>query len=317
MDAALPIRIFYSTDDGYAYPVAVSMWSVLARTRRAIEFHVFALDVSAPMLKLWQDLVASSANARLLLHEPPSAMLADPRLRARTPTLARLLMPQFAPADRPAIYLDADTLALRDIGELADADLGDAPLWAIKNLRALEKHAVAHSPLAAFYPKTAAAAKREQQRFATEVEGIAPQHYINAGVFMLNLPALAAAPELVAKLGDVESALRKKQFDQDWLCCTFKGRMRYLHPRWNCYSNIGRANLWAFEAEDRRLFLEAKADPGVVHFVGAKPWAPKGKKRPDAGGRWRALWRSSAAEMNAALGFQLERESPYFLAAAP
>jgi lipopolysaccharide biosynthesis glycosyltransferase len=197
--------------------------------------------------------------------------------------LLRLRLHDEMPGVNEVIYLDADVLVLRDIAELADMELGDAPIAAAAD-RAYEL-----AELAAPRPGSVAR-PYDAQRCIAAMTGLAnsgPGVYVNSGVMRMNLDALRRedfGARSAAILDRWNKFLRFR--DQDVFNIAFGSRIGRLEPTWNSLVGVmlqRRDHL----APDLRAELEAeRRRPAIVHFAGVrKPWLRR-KLLPFAGVWW-------------------------------
>lgn len=263
--------IVYATDENYATYTAISLWSVLNKTSCKIACHIFDAGISDKAKRLLAA-VAKAGGSHVEFHPlephfPPAECLS---LRDRA-YLARLLIPKLLHDYQRALYLDVDTVCVDDLVPLFNVSLEGKAIGAVRNLRALEKHYVATSPLARFYSKTSAKARVDADYYRTQLGLENPSDYINSGVVMMDLPRIKEQIGL-DRFCDVEAASKLRQGDQDWLAKFGPAKLCYLHPKWNCYSSSRRRQGWALPPLHRQAFKQACEKPALVHFVGTNPW---------------------------------------------
>lgn len=161
---------------------------------------------------------------------------------------ARLMIPELLGEQyRRVLYLDGDMIALRDIGELFDSDLGGKPLG---------------SSLDLFF---AAKADRKRSRYVREELGTG--EYIMSGMLLMDLEQFRQN-KLSRKLMDAACSRPWQWHDQDVLNFVLAGQIKLLDPAWDC-CDIG--PLAAALSEELR---QAMKHPAIFHFAGAgaKPW---------------------------------------------
>jgi len=153
-----------------------------------------------------------------------------------TAAYARILIPELLPDCDKAIYMDADTLVVSDLGGLWSADLGD-------NLVA--------GVIDGFV----------EQEELDDIE-MPRNDYINSGVLTMNLAAWrrdGIADRIFAK---VRETAKSRYLDQTALNAVVRGRVIFLGREWNFFS-------------DRYVEIERRL-PKVIHYAGsAKPWRYK------------------------------------------
>jgi lipopolysaccharide biosynthesis glycosyltransferase len=183
---------------------------------------------------------------------------------------ARLLLPALLPGDvHKVVYLDADTIVRGDIAGLWDDDMGDQPLFAVRDLP-LENGNAARI-----------ARTVDQARYSYDPAGV----YFQSGVLVMDISAFRRE-----RLDESAFAFLREyptmQFpDQDALNALLATRTRVMDPRWNQMVAIYRYPDAAASPFDEAEFRDLRDDPFVVHFSGRpKPWEP-GCEHP-----WLAEW---------------------------
>ncbi|MEJ0059758.1 MAG: glycosyltransferase family 8 protein [Terricaulis sp.] len=164
--------------------------------------------------------------------------------------LFRLGLEKLAPADcKRVIYIDADTIVLRDIRELWNTDLGENALGA-----ALDAYV-------------------DADHFARLWSlPVGASRYFNAGIQLINLERVRAERLFSAALDFIGEHDAKLLFgDQDALNYVFWGKWTRLDPAWNVQRFLNAKELAGEIEEERRVV----GGPALVHFIGTeKPWMP-------------------------------------------
>ena len=164
-------------------------------------------------------------------------------------SVARLLLPVLLDRVDRVVCLDADGLALDDIGILARVDLGGRPLAARD---AATSEAAAWRRAAARLPVTDAI---ELERRFAQVHGTGGAA-IDAGVLVLDLERMRRDDAIGATMPLVE---RFGLTDEDCLLAWVGPDRAVLEPRWNAVPA-----------------LDGVRDPGFVRWAGVgKPWEPR------------------------------------------
>lgn len=257
-----PIDLFLASDSGSQLGLVVTVESVLANcgpeTRIALHVADCGLDpaLRSRMAAVW---TGHRAVDSVRFHELSMAPYQKFMLRnLRAAALARMRMPDLVPSSR-AVYLDTDILFLGDIQELADADLGGAPVGAVRE----------------GYHATLGDAGYDLQGLPFPVPASAP--YFNSGVLVADLDAWRR--ESVWEKGIALLSGHREKFthnDQSVLNILFAGRACILAGRWN---------------RQRQLFDElpllVPPGPGAIHFIGpVKPWHFAARRGCGAVSRW-------------------------------
>jgi lipopolysaccharide biosynthesis glycosyltransferase len=172
----------------------------------------------------------------------------------------RLLLPDLLPEAQQIVYLDVDLVVRRDISELLDFDLGDAPVAAVRD---------------AFMPTLRSAIPGCGP---DPWNGVGDLPYFNSGVMVINADVWRKeliGPRAIEIIRTTKPTL--KWLDQDALNILTGGRWVELDRRWNVFSITDQlrnsaphrgAIGWSAREQGR---LERESF--VLHFVGPrKPW---------------------------------------------
>ncbi|WP_125711328.1 glycosyltransferase family 8 protein [Lacticaseibacillus porcinae] len=237
------IPVFYSIDDHYAAPFAVSLQSLQAHAHDPRGYQVIVLAqnlsqstrdtlmamITNPLVHL--EFVTIDADTLAQIDDTGNKLRCD----YFTFTIyLRLFIPQLFKSLKKAVYLDADTLILEDVAKLYDHHLAQHLVGAVSD------------PFIANDPVT--------NRYARVAIGVPAEHYLNSGVLVMNL----AAMRTVDFTDHFLSLLHTYHFqslapDQDYLNAIVQQRVLWLDSSWNRQGDAGLAQ--------------------IVHFnLFAKPW---------------------------------------------
>ena len=274
--ASGPISIVSAADDNYAMPLAVTIRSAIDHLQPGQPLHVHILNggLSAEsQQRLEQSWQAPHVSVQFL--QPPVEQIADLKTEnhLNLVTYLRLFMPQLLPPELDRVlFLDADLLIQKDLSELWQTELGDAPIAAINDYFTPylnTREAIGRPSLCDKYPAKCLPVANYRELGLKGTAG-----YFNAGVMLVNLrewrrrDVLRQATDLVRQ--HHEHVL---YCDQYALNVLFSEQWLPLDPRWNQNSN-----LWAWAearqgAFDPKLFWQLRNDPWIVHFTWVtKPW---------------------------------------------
>lgn len=264
-------NIVYAADQSYVTPLVASIHSLLTVSTGRISIYVLDCGLSEEGRQAILNAVPDSEETTLnFLDLPPDSLAKE-----KGATWAKIDLISIIPAER-ALYLDADTLILRDIQDLWRTDLRGKVLGAAIDVG---------------HPRG--------------YEAVGEGNYFNAGVLLMDLANMRGRlPELEgrAKLGGVHGGQFK---DQDVLNVHFRGEWRELPLVWNAQ---GLGTYADGPSADRMLIVaqleEMKAMPALVHFTGptnpavqivlnpwvqpytAKPWGYAGAPGHPFGAAW-------------------------------
>jgi lipopolysaccharide biosynthesis glycosyltransferase len=167
-------------------------------------------------------------------------------------TMDRLLLPELLPHLDRVLYHDLDALAVADLAELYDADLGGAPLAARPSISYNYRHGIGNVIRSTRLLGHDAGAARDLVRAMTQRHRYGYRGF-NAGILLLDLSVMRADGFTHEY---VPYAERYGLNDQDVLNAYAGSRYRVLDARWNAWPT-----------------QEIVAEPGLIHWAGpVKPW---------------------------------------------
>lgn len=309
---AEPVVIVAASDDNYALPLAVTIRSAIDSLRRGQALVVNILDGGIreeTKVRLERSWHAPHVTIHWL--RPPVEQIADLKTEnhLNLVTYLRLFMPSLlSPQQNRVIFLDADLLVRRDLTELWQIDLGEAPVAAVHDYYTPylnTRETIGRASLCDDLPKKCLPVRNYRE---LGLQGSAS--YFNAGVMVVNLAKWRELNVFQQASGLVRTHAEHVLYcDQYALNVLFSGRWRPLDARWNQNSN-----LWGWKgptdcAFDAETFYRLRNDPWIVHFTWTtKPWH-YGCTHPAVRSFFRAVdrtdwrgWRPAApAEMQARL----------------
>jgi lipopolysaccharide biosynthesis glycosyltransferase len=283
-------------DEGFARGLAVSIHSTLTRLDPGLRPRIYILDagVSDATIRRAERLVKRvRPDLTLEWIAVDQHAIAHLPVDGRFPSVvyARLLIAELLPHDvHRVVFLDADLLVERDVGELLGLDLHGAPIAGVQDFG----HGVDPAP------------------------GERPYH--NAGVLVVDLDLWRERRLGAEVLQYVESHEHLPLQDQDAMNAVIDHWHR-LDATWNVHlgmlvpGDIARPEI---ERVVRDLLRAGRRGGIVRHYINAKPWIP-GKMAPESW-RWvlaslRARWGTPAEEALWLLGW-LKGRARYHLGTA-
>lgn len=240
-----------AADASYACPLAVMLRSVADRLSPARHLEAHVIDGGLGE-ELRARIAASLPAGRVTLcwYVPDPRRLVGLPLwgRMTVTTYHKLLAPDLLPPGlTKVLWLDADVLALADVADLGEGDLGEALVRA------------APDPLVgSLGARFGVAGWRDL--------GLDPgARYFNAGVLVMDLARWRSGDIGARALDYVRRYWRRVYFwDQEGLNAVLAGRWAPLEPAWNWSPSLGAPGV----------------TPRLVHFAGnLKPWWYRGRSR--------------------------------------
>lgn len=285
------VHIACAADQAYLPHAAAMLRSMLdhADPSRPLRIYFLHSGVEPRNLNLLAELLDTHPDAQLFPINSGKALEAGYRSSSRAPSNAtynRFLLYSLLPGLDRLLYLDADTILLRDVCALYDSDLGGAKIGAVPDwimTRTLT------GPTPTIDPEVPDLGVYQRDRLGLSEAHIA--RYFNAGVLLFDFAAIADKAAFGACL--MRDALEGRYLfrDQDILNMHFKDDLHLLDARWNVFNSgpasYGRVPLAGYEAA-----MEARKDPWLIHYADRdyKPWT--GQAVPRGHHYWQALIRT-------------------------
>ncbi|MDR3106920.1 MAG: glycosyltransferase family 8 protein, partial [Bifidobacteriaceae bacterium] len=250
------IEVVYSSDLRYLRYAGASMLSVLSNTARAVRFHVQHAGIPEEAQEATRRLVAANGG-ECVFSQVDRGVFTElekhiSNANIRVESFFRLAVPSTLLDVDKAIYLDCDTLALSDIGEVFDHGLGGALLGAVED------------------------GDIYQDRY-DRAYGLDGHLYFCSGVMLMNLARLRMM-DLVREACRVAGKLRTLaestglQFYEDQCVLNYllKGRTTRLPRRFHVMLLSSYAKSPSRDGGEQTLeeYVDALCRPVVVHFTG-------------------------------------------------
>ncbi|MEM7474840.1 MAG: glycosyltransferase family 8 protein [Planctomycetota bacterium] len=271
-----PIYVAMAADEGFAMPLAATVRSLLETLASDRRLHLFIIDggieprTASRLRSSWADF-----DFQLSFVQPDVENLrkADTSGHVSISTYFRLLIPDLLPPEiSEVIYLDADLLVRRNLGDLWDEPFGKS--WCL----ASQDCAAPYINVREALPKNHRCARLVATRtpipnyLALGLDACLP--YYNCGVMRLDLARwreLSLTEKLLKCLSDNADSLL--WWDQYALNVEIAGHWGPLDLRWNQGAHVFRYPNWQCSPFEREVFENLRVDPWIVHFSSpVKPW---------------------------------------------
>lgn len=255
------IPIVYATNDKYAPYATVSIASLVENSSKDYFYniHVFHTGLEEKTLDILNSMKGENYKVETLavghyIEEEMKLMYTTKYFTKEM--FYRILIPDVLPNYSKAIYLDCDTVVLKDISELYNYDLEGYTIAAVSD--AIEFG-------------------NDNWKYVTEELGLQPAEYINSGVLLINCDRFR---QLKMKEKCFQELAKRKNLlypDQEVINFACEGEKKIIEKKWN-YN-------WIFEPEeelnrilnliktDKKKRIRDIGDIGVLHFLSPiKPW---------------------------------------------
>lgn len=261
------VAVVLATDANYAPYAAVTIRSVISHASpdKYYDLVLLETELAADDLAKLKSLAEGRDNISLRFFDISEVIadLADDlfvNAHLSPATYYRLFTPSIFPRYDKLLYLDVDLVAMSDVAELYETELGDHLIGSVRDYYGIKD--LLEKPEA---PWTVQVGLRDNL------------YYFNAGVALLNLDRMRRENFEETWQKYLTRVKRPRLHDQDILnnCC--QGRIHWLDPAWNCQA-------WNEEifrplepddlpAELCAEFERSKRSPKIIHYLSkTKPW---------------------------------------------
>ncbi len=237
------VTVVIVSDDHFAPMLAALLKSIDVNhlCEQKVDIHIVSDRISRANINKLQRI---PLNNTISLHwttlqkiTPPELRLPKDNTSFPVNAYARLYIPHFLPKNvSRAIYLDVDTIVLKDISELWNMDLAGYPIGAVA-----DRSAIVSSPWGGI-------------KNYKELGLDADTPYFNSGLMLIDIEKWRA---MDATNAVIQCSIQNKKHitfaDQYGLNVVFANNWRHLPKEWNTYAQSP---------------LE---DPALIHFTGMKP----------------------------------------------
>lgn len=263
------ITVVLSADDNYAAYLGVCIKSIIENSDTRKKYHIYILD--GGISDYHKELILNMGKPHVLIDftdmEPYlksyDKSLFSLSLHFTIATYYRFFLPIIFPDKEKLIYLDCDTVVLKDLAELYKAKIDNYYFAATRDTEIIRAGEQLH--------------ERYLDYFYKKLKLKNHKNYIQAGCLVCNIKKMREddlTSLLVEKLKEVKTP---KFVDQCIINATCEGMIKFIPQNWN-YT-------WHLPFIDKEYkqyipepylnkYLQAQKDPFIIHFTGngTKPW---------------------------------------------
>lgn len=271
----MSIKVVCASDNNYAMPLGVMLYSLLKHLNKNSTVEVFVIDggiSNKNKTKILKSLAFAQDKLKIHWLNPQNSHLFSQIKNAKTShhiTLAayyRLLVSDLLPSNiNKIIYLDIDLLLQNDLSHLWSIDVSNHCIAAIQDMGlpyvssnyGLKIYSELNIP-----PKT---------------------KYFNSGVIVINL-TLWRNQKISQQVVDFLSKYSEKirWHDQDALNAVLAEKWLEVDPRWNQIPYILTLKSWQESPFSEVVFNQVINDPYIIHYATEnKPWKYRVTPRPN------------------------------------
>ena len=251
-----PVHIAYMIDSKYLPYMMVSLNSAIKNKQKNTVYHVhvIAKDFTLKDEEKLQKMASEKIKIKIYPAEEQYLDISHlGRFAVYSIALQKLFIPDYLKQINKVLYLDADTLVLKDLSEVYKTELADNYVAAVKDGLMFE------------YPEHIVETGLEWRNF-----------YFNSGIMLLNLQKIRE--DKIKRKALIYYNTHQDIFgDQDVLNVVFRTKILSLSYRYNCISKFFEERDAKFLSEFYGEFVpqspeEVYKNAAILHFAGHKPW---------------------------------------------
>ena len=280
-------HVVYGVDSKYVPPLLVSIYSMFTSTPGRLKTTIFTTDPDDEDLREVQKLAAHFPKKMTeTVYFDPKPLDEYERARRHHWSSASMI-PLFVPwlvAGR-CILLDADTIILRDIGELYRSNLNGCPMGSVQSsstAMSVRKH-TSFSLNSLVSPRRTRTRNREIKEWSERVGFTLDELqkiYFASGTLLLDTDAIRKI-DRNRTLCDVEASRIhwNSMPDMDRYNEFFKGNCEFLDLKWNVYRDFLFVSRMYCDRDLWQKIAAAGKDPAILHYpnmftrkVWKRPW---------------------------------------------
>lgn len=256
------IAVAFAANDAFVPYMATMIYSVIANGSKDnnYDFVVLESDISAQNQKTLLQMVEPFKNVSLRFADVAEyikgyTFFVGNKENFTKESYYRLLLSELMEEYEKVLYLDGDMVALTDVAELYQTDLGDKLLASSRDFCGMIE----------YYNPTAGLKKYRDKELGLKK----PDDYFIAGMLLFNIPAFRAAYSTEYLL-DFATSRDWRQHDQDVLNVLCQERVKLVSAAWDVMAPEFNEYL---PGELKAELDESLANPKILHFGGdMKPW---------------------------------------------
>lgn len=258
------IPVFFAADDNYAPYLGVAIKSLISVSSQHNNYDICILYeyISNEKQELIRQMQTTNISIRFFNITP----LLKKEKKKITYTCQhftvamyyRIFISDIFKCYDKAIYLDCDTIILKDIADFYKTDLKNYVLGAISDFGAIQKNNLFIS-----------------QSYIRNKLKIIPEKYINSGVLLINCNKFRKQKIKQICLEKLEEIKTPLAPDQDIINAACYKKIKYLPLAWNFEWQLPNCNPNYVETIPENMqkeFLTAQKTPYIIHYTGEKPW---------------------------------------------
>lgn len=240
----------YITDDNYVMPTIVSITSaVMNKNENSIyKIYIIGVAINDENKKIFDEFISKNIKSKIhieILHFKQHYNFDNSHLYVTSAAIFKFDIANILQDYDKVLYLDCDTIILKDLTELFNIDILNYYAAIVKDYYVMirDKHN----------------------------KKIGIENYFNSGVMLLNTKILRLE-NIRDKLIDYKINGYNRFMDQDAFNFIFNNKVKFIHTKYNYIMDwFGNVNV------DRKVLLEFYNDdinePAVImHLAGPKPW---------------------------------------------
>ena len=262
------IPVVFSADDNYAPYLTTCILSLIEHSTNKNNYDILIID--GGIKDFHKDQIAGLSRKNISIRfvdiQPFLSYINKQYFYlCSTHTIAtyyRFFIPEICKNYDKIIYLDPDTIILKDVADLYK--------------ETLEGYALAAAPDIGMRCHCRLNAPHSVLEYITKTLHISDyKKYFQAGVILFNIPQLRKDDFTNQCLQELKRIKTPRFVDQDVMNAVCKQQVKLLEIKWNVEWHLP----FSFKLYERLLskedyvsYLQSRKDPWLIHFTGPKPW---------------------------------------------
>ena len=241
------VVIVYITDDNYIMPTIVSITSaIMNKNENSIyKIHIIGVSINYENKKIFDEFISKNINDKIyieILHFKQHYNFDDTHPYLTSAAIFKFDIANILPDYDKVLYLDSDTIILKDLTQLFNTDINEYYASVVKDYIGSE---IQHIQLS-----------------------LGTKDYFNSGVMLLNTKILRLN-NIKELLLDYRNKNHDMLMDQNTLNYVFNNKVKFIKPKYNylrTYSIYDKTSL------DNFYECDTGEDIVILHITWLKPW---------------------------------------------
>ncbi|MDR1392346.1 MAG: glycosyltransferase family 8 protein [Clostridiales bacterium] len=252
------IQIAVAFDENYAYPAIVMLTSLFENALDNTKYIVTAMIPSNLSDETKSKVISLNElyqSHEIIFYDMGDAFINAPcDLRFSTATYYRLKLPDVLKDQDKCIYIDVDTIVLKDLQELHDIDIENYYIAGTRDVAPFTNY------------------ENIKERMI-KIGNVDTDNYVGSGLLLFNLKKMRQ-DDIYKKFKNLISTKAKLlvYYDMDTLNAICYGKILLIDLKFHVFNYFHHYDCARNIYYSDKDLEEAKQNPHIIHYVGFKPW---------------------------------------------